>query len=70
MYKDKILCYNRDVRQRFNTINKKTGQVLPFSDFVPGSHAVLNKDTLVYIGDGKFRKLALEPLPRPVQDSF
>ncbi|MBK7697300.1 MAG: hypothetical protein IPJ39_00535 [Saprospiraceae bacterium] len=34
LYKDKILCYNRDVRKRFNTIDKNTGQITPFTDFI------------------------------------
>lgn len=62
MYKDKILVYNRDDRKRFHAINKYTGQYSVFSDFIPGSHAQLNKDRLVYVGDGKFQKLALETL--------
>jgi len=71
LYKDKILCYNRDVRKRFNTIDKNTGQITPFTDFIPGNHTVLNKDTLLYVGDGKLRKLYLKSYTyEPVPSSF
>jgi len=71
LYKDKILCYNRDVRKRFNTIDKNSGQITPFTDFIPGNHTVLNKDTLLYVGDGKLRKLYLKSYTyEPVPSSF
>jgi len=62
MYKDKIFVYNRDDRKRFHTINKYTGQYTVFSGFIPGNTARLHEDRLLYVGDGKFRKLALETL--------